>query len=981
MILSWIRKALARAPRPVSRKPARPRKAVLAVEGLEERLVLSTLQVTSLADDGGPGELRQAIANASSGDTIQFSVPANSTIHLQSPLTLSKDVTIQGPGAGSLTIQRDSGASAFRLFTVASGTTATISGLTLSGGDAGSTNPGGAILDQGTLTLTSCTVTGNKASLGGGGGVYCQGTLTVTDCTFSNNSCGIALGGAILNQGTATVTGSTFSGNHSGFNGGGIQNAGTLTVSDSTFSGNLADEDGGGLDAGGTTTVTACTFNGNVADNGGKGGSGGGIRLSSGTLTLDSTLVAGNTNAGTKAADDIVGTVATASSFNLVGVGTGLKGISNADSNHNQVGTAASPLDPKLGPLQNNSGPTFTMIPANGSPAIAAGDPALAGNDQTGRARAIHGRVDVGAFEVPSNALVDVRITGLPSEGSPEGTAVNLGSTVSDIDPTDSLTYSWQATDHTTGKVVASGTGTSLTFTPAQPEILNVSLTVTNAFKESVVKTTTLTVNDVAPTVNLGGTAVTLTGLDLSQSGSFTDPGINTWTATVDYGDGSGSQTLTLNADKTFSLSHHYTKGGTFTVSVKVDDGFKPGSASLAVTVPAPLQGVPLTGAPSASSPEGTALTLGSTVSDLDPGARLTYQWQVTQGGTSVASGSSSSLQFTPPVAGAYAVKLTVTDQNGASVSAQTTITVSNVAPAVTLGGVTMQGVDLASGGLFTDPGADTWTATVDYGDGSGSQPLTLNADKTFTLAHTYAAGGVYTVTVDVSDGSAHGTAQTSVTAQTAVVPPANILQVAHDFTHQDENFRNFIKGAYQKYLGRLPDQAGLDAWAAAMETQGLSDERLEAGFIGSDEYIALHGGQGAGWVTGMYQDLLGHAPSDQEVNGWVNALNNGVSPSQVAYGFAASAEREGQRVQANYKTYLGRLASDAEASGWINAFTGGQITNEDMQAGFMASVEYYNGPLKGRGTNPDWVASIYQDVLHRAGSADEVNTWAAKLG
>jgi hypothetical protein len=86
-------------------------------------------------------------------------------------------------------------------------------------------------------------------------------------------------------------------------------------------------------------------------------------------------------------------------------------------------------------------------------------------------------------------------------------------------------------------------------------------------------------------------------------------------------------------------------------------------------------------------------------------------------------------------------------------------------------------------------------------------------------------------------------------------------------------------------------------------------------------------------------------------------------------------------RVQANYKTYLGRLASTDEASGWVNAFTGGQITNEDMQAGFMASVEYYNDPLKGRGTNPDWVASVYQDVLHRAGSADEVNTWAARLG
>src|SRR5262249_2938536 len=102
---------------------------------------------------------------------------------------------------------------------------------------------------------------------------------------------------------------------------------------------------------------------------------------------------------------------------------------------------------------------------------------------------------------------------------------------------------------------------------------------------------------------------------------------------------------------------------------------------------------------------------------------------------------------------------------------------------------------------------------------------------------------------------------EAQVTAQTAVTPPANLPDVAQQITHLDENFRNFITSAYQKYLGRLPDQAGLDAWALAMETQGLSYERLEAGFIGSDEYIALHGGKGAGWVQGMYHDLLGRAP------------------------------------------------------------------------------------------------------------------------
>src|SRR5262249_30580575 len=51
-------------------------------------------------------------------------------------------------------------------------------------------------------------------------------------------------------------------------------------------------------------------------------------------------------------------------------------------------------------------------------------------------------------------------------------------------------------------------------------------------------------------------------------------------------------------------------------------------------------------------------------------------------------------------------------------------------------------GATFASTDSFTDPDPDTWTATVDYGDGSGAQPLALNADKTFSLQHVYATSG-----------------------------------------------------------------------------------------------------------------------------------------------------------------------------------------------------------------------------------------------
>jgi hypothetical protein len=156
----------------------------------------------------------------------------------------------------------------------------------------------------------------------------------------------------------------------------------------------------------------------------------------------------------------------------------------------------------------------------------------------------------------------------------------------------------------------------------------------------------------------------------------------------------------------------------------------------------------------------------------------------------------------------------------------------------------------------------------------------------------------------------------------------------------------------------------------------GLSDERLEAGFIGSDEYIALHGGQGAGWVKGMYQDLLGRTPSPAEVNGWVRALQSGVTPRQVAYGFAASAEREGQHVQADYQRVLGRTASADEVNSWVTAFENG-VSNEDVIAGFVGSQESFQRQASDVNL---WLDYAYWTILGRAGDEASLAYWRQML-
>jgi hypothetical protein len=138
--------------------------------------------------------------------------------------------------------------------------------------------------------------------------------------------------------------------------------------------------------------LTNCTLSGNSAKYGG------GIDVTPGSVTLNNTVVAGNTSSS---GPDVNGAVASGSGFNLIGDGTKMTGISNG-VNGNQVGTSKSPIKALLAALGNYGGPTQTLALLPGSPALDAGSNALDGGvstDQRGVARIINGTVDIGAFE------------------------------------------------------------------------------------------------------------------------------------------------------------------------------------------------------------------------------------------------------------------------------------------------------------------------------------------------------------------------------------------------------------------------------------------------------------------------------------------------------------------------------------------------------------------------------------------------------
>jgi hypothetical protein len=378
------------------------------IESLEGRALLSVYLVDSLGDAGageGPiGDLRYAIdqADQSKGDSTILFFPTlhGQTIALtQGSLSINKPsgtLTIFGLGPNGLTI---SGEGLSQVFTISSTSKVSMSGLTITDGEG---SDGGAIQNDGTLKIKDCTITDSIAIGEGGGGISnsTSGRMTISYSTISGNVAFNSAGGGIDNAGTMTITNSTISGNatHVG-NGGGIDNSGHMSLGNSTISGNEAvARNGGGVNNSAVLTMTDDTVNNNTAAI-----SGGGITNQGafgGTMVLDNTIVFGNLSSDDPFTDDVADTGDVAGtdlsgSNDLVGVGD-LGALTNT-----LVG-----VNPLLGPLQNNGGPTMTEALFSGSPAIGTGDPALVPKgvttDQRGEPyiRIVDGQLDIGAFEV-----------------------------------------------------------------------------------------------------------------------------------------------------------------------------------------------------------------------------------------------------------------------------------------------------------------------------------------------------------------------------------------------------------------------------------------------------------------------------------------------------------------------------------------------------------------------------------------------------
>ncbi len=407
-----------------NREKVRPRRLdapyAPELERLEDRALMSTCHVTRLTDQGlgkgFRGDLRYCInkVNAEPGpDAIDFNVTG--TINLTGALPdLSTDIDIQGPGAGLLRVRRDTGGN-YRIFRVGVGAMVDISGLTIANGmiSEGFTAWGGGIYNAGNLTIRNSTVTGNTVhatlNYANGGGIYNHdpATLTIIESVISNNRSEggeFAGGGGICNNGTASIYSSAIVGNvaenHSGNQsysgvGAGISNVcfyqlvpAHLLVHNSTVHSNVAVPAGNGGSGGIAGYAFVDISHSTIGFNGGGGYSCDGKAQ----CALRNTIVEGNSEG------DIQGTLAS-TGYNLIGNSNGGSGFAPTD---------ILDVDPLLGPLQDNGGPTPTAALQPGSPAIDAGDNADAPEwDQRGPGfpRIVNGTIDIGSFEVQSSPI------------------------------------------------------------------------------------------------------------------------------------------------------------------------------------------------------------------------------------------------------------------------------------------------------------------------------------------------------------------------------------------------------------------------------------------------------------------------------------------------------------------------------------------------------------------------------------------------
>ena len=681
------------------------------------------------------------------------------------------------------------------------GTAGTGGGSPGNGGDGA-----GVYARNGAVTLTRVTISNNSAGTGSpggyGGGLWTHpdATTTVTDCAITNNKAGMGVGGfapqggsggGVANLGPLRMLNSLVSGNatlgpsySNSSLGGGVYSVNVTSVTNTTISGNTADpasfSRGGGIyNFGNSLTLTNSTVTGNNAVACCSAfQSGQGIH-NAGTATVRNSVIAGN---GAGDQPDVTGNY-TAMAFNIVGravTGDGSSGGQNGfmnGVNGELVGTIAAPVDPKLGPLADNGGPTLTHALLAGSPALDGGFNPFAkdANDNTlqtdqrgaGRFGGAGATVDIGAYEFhPSLEDINLKTT---REEVPLSVSFSVGDGAPAVTSITATSDNQALVPDAGLSVGGSGSIRTLQATPAADQAGTANITVTVNYAgggtasdsfalvvtsvndaPSFVKGADQTVaEDAGPQTVLGwATAVSPGPNESSQVVTFTVSN-NTNAALFSTAPAvSGSGTLT------YTPAPNASGTATITISARDDGGTADGgqdtsaAQTFTITVNA-VNDPPVAQGQSVTTPEDTSRFIGFTATDVEGGV-LTYT-VVSGPAHGTLTGNGASRTYTPAANynGPDSFTFKATDSGGADSQAATisiTVTAVNDAPVNTVPApqVTDQNTPL----VFST--ANTNAVSVADVD-AGSDPLRV----TLTAANgVLSLGGTTGLTFTAGDGT-----------------------------------------------------------------------------------------------------------------------------------------------------------------------------------------------------------------------------------
>lgn len=197
-------------------------------------------------------------------------------------------------------------------------------------------------------------------------------------------------------------------------------------------------------------------------------------------------------------------------------------------------------------------------------------------------------------------------------------------------------------------------------------------------------------------------------------------------------------------------------------------------------------------------------------------------------------------------------------------------------------------------------------------------------------------------------------------------------LDVIQSLWESSEHRKLQVIEAYNEFLDRIPATDEINYWVGQLNS-GVSETAFARSILSSSEFVSLDNNVPTIYVSKLYKLVLKREGSPEEVQNWVNLLNNGVAHQDIANVFLTTGERYNVMLARYYDAYLDRPLQPSEALG--DVYAGSATTLKNIGTSVLASSEFLT-----RQTARPTVIALYDNVLHRTPGDAEIDYWTNQL-